>query len=470
MKRHLSLTWHKVSRPILCGVAAVGLLAALNSSVLALVVAQPSTGTWPTTTAPPADDPGWSNVTASGRNFIYLGDGWALSARHVGPPIPETEPGDSPQSLAFSTGIFQIIPGQNFVVRNPTDAKNSSGQTINLSTEADLRLVRLNGDPGLPSIFDDNPQFRIASQSLPVSGEVTFIGHGRTRDGDLQFWNPSSNPPWQSTTSCSSESNNCRSGYEAMDPNDDTLRWGRNRLENVNSFHNPGPLDEVLSTSTGILDINGRDTASLLTVFDKSGVVNEAQAVDKDSGSAVFYKRGGQWELAGIVNAILTFDDQPGRTAVYNNATTFADLSFYYHTDPLQDYSGSISDIIREHANYSIMGDVNLDGLVTGDGTGSAASDDVAAFAAGWMFQQAEGDMTSWKNGDLDLNGVTDVDDFFLLRDALLAAGSPAGAASLENLFGGMAGIPEPATISLAWLAAGLFACRRQRTDRRRSA
>ena len=44
----------------------------------------------------------------------------------------------------------------------------------------------------------------------------------------------------------------------------------------------------------------------------------------------------------------------------------FSDLSYYN-----QDYPNSIRDIINSHLDYSYMGDVNLNGMVSGTGTGS---------------------------------------------------------------------------------------------------
>ena len=71
--------------------------------------------------------------------------------------------------------------------------------------------------------------------------------------------------------------------------------------------------------------------------------------------------------------------------------------------------------------SYSIIGDVNLDGSVTGDGTGATIADDVSAFVAGWGNDNLAGlgDYDSWTKGDLNLDGVTNVEDFVMLRGAL---------------------------------------------------
>ena len=90
--------------------------------------------------------------------------------------------------------------------------------------------------------------------------------------------------------------------------------------------------------------------------------------------------------------------------------------------------------------------DVNLDGVVSGDGTGPAASDDVTAFVEGWLFEnefngQRVADLVSRSKGDLDFNGITDLADYAILNMANPALGAAIG----DQLF-----IPEPSGSMLA--------------------
>jgi hypothetical protein len=163
------------------------------------------------------------------------------------------------------------------------------------------------------------------------------------------------------------------------------------------------------------------------------------------------------------VDATFTFQQQPGLTAAYGDLTSYIDLAFYHD---------QIMNVINAHKNYSIVGDVNLDGVVSGNGTGPAATDDVTAFVQGWGTTQAAGDITSWKKGDLNLDGKVDVSDFLLLRSAFNASGSGASlnfAATQLGVGGG--GVPEPSSLMLAATGAGLLGlfCRR-RNSRLRSA
>src|SRR5262249_39722229 len=105
----------------------------LGWAFLSVVPADALVVTTPTldTTQPPADYPGWNNVTqGGGRNFSYMVNGWALSAYHFG---PNWNTDQSQQQLTFSTGTFQLIPYQNYTVPNPS----GSG----LTALTDLRLV-----------------------------------------------------------------------------------------------------------------------------------------------------------------------------------------------------------------------------------------------------------------------------------------------------------------------------------------
>jgi hypothetical protein len=81
----------------------------------------------------------------------------------------------------------------------------------------------------------------------------------------------------------------------------------------------------------------------------------------------------------------------------------------------------------------SLYGDVDIDGDVD--------NDDIADFLAGWMKTASIG-VASWKQGDFDLNGKTDLPDVYLMHQALVAQGS---AFPFDRLF-----VPEPAAGMLA--------------------
>lgn len=374
------------------------------------------------TTQPPPDDPGWNNTTISGtsnRNFTYLGNGWAISAWHVGPDIGQPP---NEQVLSFSTGNYSIIPNQNYIVPNQA----GSG----LSAQTDLRLVRLSSDPGLPSVTIAQTPLTNANLGQSVA-DVTFVGIGRTREATAATWEG-------------------HQGYYAQ--SDNTKRWGRNQIASEDPLFGTTDSDLRGTVNIGTAE-DPRHIVSMFTRFDFNAGNYEAQAVDRDSGSAVFHKSGAQWELIGIVNTIYTYNNQPGLSAFDGDYTSFADLTYY---------RSEILNIMNAHADYSVMGDVNLDGVITGNGTGPASSDDITAFVQGWGWQQGTASVNSWKKGDLNRDGVTNATDFFLMRNAAINAGLATGATALSNLFSS-GGVPEPSSIALVAIVAGFAACRRRR-------
>jgi hypothetical protein len=390
-------------------------------------------------------DPGWGNI-ASNVNNVYLGNRWVLTARHVG--INNT---------TFGGNTYAPVSGENFIIHNPPPSMVGG---LSLTTETDLRLIRIDGDPGLPALT-------ISSQSPPSSGtsgsQVMFIGNGAQRLATETVWQVNTNDP-NNYVWTESSSGNFR-GYKTNTTVGAKL-WGTNRLANPNDYM--PVVKNTLSSTTGVMPLKTpdgvtRDIVTMMTSFDQPGqngaLPFESQAVGGDSGSAVFYKNGSQWELAGIVNSILIYNNQNVLFGVYGDVTTFSDLSYYN-----KPYQGSICDVMKTCGNYSAVGDVNLDGVVSGNGAGPAQTDDVTAFVAGWRYNNnaGAGDYLSWTHGDMNHDGKTNVDDFMLLRTAL--NGQISGSA-LNTLFGGQlpndgvgSAVPEPCSGSLAVVACALLA------------
>lgn len=393
-------------------------------------------------------DPGWENVTQSGSNFVYLGDGWVLTARHI-----------SAGTATFASSSFSPIGSQNYIISNPPSAL---AHGASLTPQTDLRLFRIDGDPGLPSLT-------IASQSPQFSGtagsEVVFIGQGRLRDENETHWQIANVHSTSNNWSASEvQTGGNVHGYKTN--MNRSKRWGTNRLENPSSFPSStfptkfSPTTAVMPLTTA--DNQTRDVISMVTTFNQQTAAGalpfESQAVSGDSGGAVFHNRGTalnpDWVLAGIVNATIIYGNQSRNYSVYGNSTTFADLSYYN-----KPYKNSICDIMKSCGAYSVMGDINMDGVVIGDGSGSTEDDDVAALVAGWGSDNfaGKGDYDSWRLGDLNLDGTTNVADFLLLRSAL---NGPIGSGAMEALFGP---VPEPTSLALAAIAMIALASGRRR-------
>ena len=216
-------------------VAILAILSAVPASALVVV----GSGTESPPTAGLAN-PAWENVTNGGSNYIYLGDSWVLSARHVGVTAANF-------NIGGNTVSFNPIPNQNFIVSNPA----GSG----LTSQTDLRLIRINGIPaGLPSIFDANPAFSIATQDPSLNDQVMFVGQGNGRADSLSYWDNSWNsvPPGSATNT----------GYVASGPY--AKRWGLNNIaSSVFQGDNDTNITHVVNLLTG--DGITRDVVSLAT-------------------------------------------------------------------------------------------------------------------------------------------------------------------------------------------------------------
>src|SRR5262249_21375694 len=152
-------------------------------------------------------------------------------------------------------GSFDPIPNQSFIVNNPA---GSGLVATNGTLETDLRLFRINGDPGLGSIFDGTAPFSIATQDPSLNDEIMFIGQGPTRD----TWVPNWNASWQSVPPNSGPITH--SGYTTI--GDHTKRWGKNNVASNAVIGGSGSgvtADVKLKTGDGVT----RDIISLATQF-----------------------------------------------------------------------------------------------------------------------------------------------------------------------------------------------------------
>jgi hypothetical protein len=163
------------------------------------------------------------------------------------------------------------------------------GTTVRLNyssgVPSDLKLFRLATDPGLESL--------VIAASLPVLDEpVVMIGHGRNR-GAATSWDVYEGWLWGSGR---------------------TLRWGTNQVTDRS-------LDVVLGGSTV--------RSFSLDFDDDGGATDEAIVATGDSGGPVFTEGGPGFELAGILFAYYAHVGQPGSTALFDNGSFAADLSWY---------------------------------------------------------------------------------------------------------------------------------------------
>jgi len=178
---------------ILLGAALVLTLAWSAPAAAVIIASGDGTGN----TSAPADDPGWDNVVnLSGLTGVYLGNGWVLTANHVGA-----------RDMIIGSDVYEAVLDSE--VRLETDGSSS-----------DLALFQIVRDPGLPDV-------QIRTSPPPPAAELVMIGHGRSRGAAISY--------------CESE------GWLWTGPS--TMRWGTNLVhENGIDLAISGTLTRAFST------------------------------------------------------------------------------------------------------------------------------------------------------------------------------------------------------------------------------
>ncbi len=214
-------------RTIAFALAAALALAAPATAVLLSLAAGEGNVTAPGAMPGEPADPGWANVGTRGAlSVVYLGDGWVISARHVG----------------VTSVVFDGVEHQAL-----TDTRTFFTNVEPPGGIPDLQAFRLVSDPGLPPLS-------LVASPPPIGAEVVLIGHGRNRGSPLT-WSGRDGWRWGSGNA---------------------MRWGTNRISRTG-------FDQSLSgTVTRSLAAHLDVTLPLDTAF-------EAIAAQGDSGGAVFY-------------------------------------------------------------------------------------------------------------------------------------------------------------------------------------
>lgn len=237
-----------------------------------LIFASPETE--PSEEVPP-DFPYWDHVTQrryQGPTVIYLGGGWALTARHVG------------QGEIGLGGVWiPPVPGSNRTLLNPN------------GSAADAMVFALESSLLLP----DLPLLPIAREPLRRGEEVLLIGFGRERAKVME---------WQ-------VEGRVRFGFVWSDRG--RKRWGTNRVEST---------FEVLTQKQYVTRAVAFDFDE---PFSPGATRHEAQAAVGDSGGAVFVLRDGRWELAAMMVSVAADVRAPDLSSGYGDSTFAADLTHY---------------------------------------------------------------------------------------------------------------------------------------------
>jgi len=271
---------HAAGAPAALAIAAA-LLGVATAASAVIIASGDGTGN----TTAPSPDPGWNNVGIVYHAYagVYVGgNGWVLTANHVGPGT-------------FTLGgvDYAWAPGTAIQLKNPDN------------TLADLVMFHL--QPPYPALSDVS----IPTSTPAMGTALILIGNGHDRGAATSWIDPA-------------DPNQCvRNGWSWAATT--RMRWGTNFVENVNAAYFQSKLGTHLFGS--VFDLPG-DPPQCATGNQIS--TNEAEAAQGDSGGAVFASNGAGYDLAGILLYIATYQNQPGETALDGNYTLAGDLSVYH--------------------------------------------------------------------------------------------------------------------------------------------
>lgn len=246
-------------------------------STSALVFASPDTE--PATPQPP-NFPYWEYVTQrryEGPSVIYLGAGFALTARHV--------------------GMGEIL------LEDVIYAPRSRSQHTLLNEEgtaADAIIFELETEPAPPAW----PLLPIATSPPDPGEDVLLIGFGRGRDRVVEIQADGAHQFFFTWT-------------------DETeKRWGTNRIESTEHRTH----QERFISHAFTFDFDPPDSPATTRY--------EAQAAVGDSGGAVFVERDGTWQLVGMMVSVSGLRErlQPtdgSQGSSYHDRTWVVDLTYY---------------------------------------------------------------------------------------------------------------------------------------------
>ncbi|QDV74404.1 hypothetical protein K2D_26090 [Planctomycetes bacterium K2D] len=395
-------------------------------------------------TTPPVDDPGSHNLPTN-KTGIYLGDNLFLTAYHADTATSG--------SVEIAGGTFPIIPGSATNLANPStfgSTRRTSNGSLNISS--DLRLYRVGVDTttGLsPEELDPEIRRLTLASRLPntSSEQLTIFGKGRIRtlndanDTNGQFYYNSSgsvlNDPADWPTSSYRGF-----GFTNSPVSPTPWQWGTNQRSSTT------PNGVVRVSQNMLMEGSFLDTIGFAIRFDENGLPDEAQGVAGDSGGPVFWKDGDEWVLAGLMHGIYFGNGQPSVLSLFGGFTGISDLS----------YSTYASQIDDARTTFSKMGDIDLDGQVTGGIVNGVATGDLGILVDNWLSSSVDVNVHSWMKGDLNLDGNVDLGDFVLMREAL---GGSISSSAFAQLVSAVA-IPEPSALALA-ASTVLVAMRRRR-------
>ena len=222
-----------------------------------------------TNTSDPGGGIPWANVGGvNGASGEYLGNGWVLTANHVGAG-----------AIAFDSGSF-MPDGRTVRLTNPADGSPTDILLFHLILTPSLSLLPL-------------------STSTPsTSSSVEMVGFGHITGSAQKTYTTASGT------------------YTGFDWGGAAKSYGTNKITN-------GGVTTQADLGNGTLRV------FTLTFSQTQQTADEGQVATGDSGGAIFYKSGTTWQLAGMIDALGFLLNQPANTAVYGDASYCGDIATY---------------------------------------------------------------------------------------------------------------------------------------------
>lgn len=237
-----------------------------------------------------------TNAAGTGTaSAIFLGNRWVLTAYHVSPGLP------GPGKVKFGGTTYNSEPGTWTRLQNPSD--------MGLSVSTDLVLFQITADPGLPTIG-------IRSAAPSAGEDVILVGNGRIQQNMLTGWDVTvvggpANDIW---TEVSPAASGDLQGYKVTAAQQ--VSWAVNELNTVGTTVDLGSYGDIVSITTLFNQGPGSFT-------------QEGQAINGDSGGAMFFHDGSSWQLIGVMHSVDNYETQPYNTSIYGQSTYGSDLSAY---------------------------------------------------------------------------------------------------------------------------------------------
>lgn len=266
------------------------------SSTKAVIVG-PGDGTGNTTGSGMSS--GWDYVgTVDGASGVYLGNGWVLTAAHVG--------GISAGSTPFT------LSGTTYIADSGATRLTNADSSL-----ADLQMFHVATSPALMAM----PVLPLIS-STPSNGTTIYmVGYGRNpRNSSATYY--SNTTTWAVATDPLTALTAAAGGLGYGTNN--IKRWGTNTIDGTKI----AALDGFGSTSVLTANFYGGTpfTAKDNYITNTPGSTDEALVSSGDSGGGVFDSSG---VLVGINNYLSAYTGQPANTAIFGNASNMADISVY---------------------------------------------------------------------------------------------------------------------------------------------